>query len=50
MGKKIVTQFQEAQRAPGRINPRRNMPRLTKFKDKEKALKAKRKKQQVTYK
>ena len=45
MGKEIVTQVQEAQRVPGRINPRRNMPRhtvikLTKIKDKEKLLKA----------
>ena len=27
MGKEIATQVQEAQRVPGRINPRRNMPR-----------------------
>ena len=27
MGREIVTQFQEAQRVPYRINPRRNMPR-----------------------
>ena len=27
MGKEIVTQVQEAQRVPGRINPRRNTPR-----------------------
>ena len=45
MGKEIATQVQEAQRVPGRINPRRNMPRyiviqLTKIKDKEKLLKA----------
>ena len=26
MGKEIATQVQEAQRVPGRINPRRNMP------------------------
>ena len=26
MGKDIVNQVQEAQRAPGRINPRRNTP------------------------
>ena len=55
MGKKIATQFQEAQRVPGRINPRRNTPRqvvikLTKIKDKEKLLKATREKQQITYK
>ena len=44
MGKEIVTQVQEVQRVPGRINPRRNMPKnivikLTKIKDKEKLLK-----------
>ena len=49
MGKEIATQVQEAQRFPGRINPRRNMPRntvikLTKIKDKEKLLKATREK------
>ena len=45
MGKDIATQVQEAQRVPGRVNPRRNTPRhivikLTKVKDKEKLLKA----------
>ena len=45
MGKEISTQVQEVQRVPGRINPRRNMPRhmvikLTTTKDKEKLLKA----------
>ena len=55
MGKEIVTQIQEAQRVPYRINPRRNMPRhmlikLTKIKYKEKILKATREKQQITYK
>ena len=40
MGKEIATQVREAQRVPGRINPRRNTPRhivikLTKIKDKE---------------
>ena len=55
MGKETVTQVQEAQTVPGRINPRRNMPRhvvikLTKIKDKEKILKATREKQQITYK
>ena len=49
MGKEIATQVQEAQRVPGRINPKRNMPRhivikLTKIKDKEKLLKATREK------
>ena len=27
MGKEIIIQFQEAQRAPNRINPRQNIPR-----------------------
>ena len=49
MGKKIATQVQEEQRVPGRINPRKNMPRhivikLTKIKDKEKLLKTTREK------
>ena len=49
MGKEIVNQVQEAQRAPGRINPRRNTPRhivikLTKIKDRDKILKATREK------
>ena len=40
MGKKTVTQIQETQRVPGRINPRRNTPKhivikLTKIKDRE---------------
>ena len=43
MGKEIVNQVQEAQRVPGRINPRRNTPRhivfkLTKIKDRDKIL------------
>ena len=55
MGKEIATQVQEAQRVPGRVNPRKNTPRyivikLTKIKDKEKLLKATREKQQITYK
>ena len=50
MGKEIVNQVQEAQRVPGRINPRRNTLRhivikLTKIKDKDKTLKATREKQ-----
>ena len=54
MGKEIATQGQEEQRVPGRIKPRRNTPRhivikLTKIKDKEKLLKAKREIQQITY-
>ena len=41
MGNEIVNQVQEAQRVPGRINPRRNTPRhsvikLTKIKDRDK--------------
>ena len=52
---KRVSQVQEAQRVPYRINPRRNTPRhipikLTKIKHKERILKASRGKQQVTYK
>ena len=55
MGKEIVSQVQEAQRVPYRINPRRNMPRhilikLSKIKYKEKILEAARQKQQITYK
>ena len=55
MGKEIATQVQEAQRAPYRINPRRNTPRhivikLSKIKDKETLLKATREKQQIIYK
>ena len=54
VGKEIATQVQEAQRVPGRINPRRNRPRhivikLTKIKD-ENLLKAAREKRQITYK
>ena len=49
MGKKIATQVQEAQRVPGRINPRRNIPRhieikLAKINNKEKLLTATREK------
>ena len=55
MGKEIINQVQEVQRAPYRINPRRNTPRhilikLSKIKYKEKILKAAREKQQITYK
>ena len=54
MEKETVTQVQEVQRVPGRINPKRNMPRhivinLTNIKDKEKLLKATREKQQIAY-
>ena len=49
MGKESITQIQEAQRVPYKINPRRNTPRhilikLTKIKDQEKILKAPREK------
>ena len=49
MVKEIVNQVQEAQRVPGRINPRRNIPRhivikLTCIKDRDKILKATREK------
>ena len=55
MGKEPLTQIQEAQRVPYKINPRRNTLRhilikLTKIKDKEKILKAAREKKQITYK
>ena len=45
MGKEPLTQVQEAQRVPYKINPRRNTLRhilikLTKIKDKESILKA----------
>ena len=45
LGKEIVNQVQEAQRVPGRINPRRNTTRcimleLTKIKGKDKISKA----------
>ena len=52
MGKEIITQVQETQRVPNRINPRQNTPRhilikLTKIKYKEQILKAAREKQQI---
>ena len=55
MGKEIVSQAQEAQRVPYRINPRGNTPRhilikLSKIKYEEKILKAAREKQQIIYK
>ena len=55
MGKEIVNQVQEAQRVPGRINPRRNTLRhivikLAENKDRDKIIKATRDKQQTTYK
>ena len=53
MGKEIITQVQETQRVPNRINPGQNTPRhilikLTKIKHKEQILKAARGKQQIT--
>ena len=55
MGKEIDTQVQETQRAPNRINSRRNTPRhifikLTKIKQKEQVLKSARENQQITHK
>ena len=55
MGKEALTQIQEVQQVPYKINPRRNTQRhilinLTKIKDKEKILKADREKKQITYK
>ena len=55
MRKKIVTQVQEALRAPYRINSKRNTPRhklikLVKTKHREQILKAAREKQQITCK
>ena len=54
MEKEIITQVQETQRVPDRINQRRNTPRhilikLTKIKHKEQILKASREKQQITH-
>lgn len=53
--RKTVTQVQEAQRVPFRINQRKNTLRhrlikLTKVKEKEKTLKATGKKQEIKYK
>ena len=55
MEKEMITQIQETQRVPNRINPRQNTPRhilikLTKIKHKEQILKAAREKQQTTHK
>ena len=55
MGKEIITQVQETQRVPNRINPRWNSTRhilikLTKIKHKEQILKAARGKEQITHK
>ena len=54
MGKEIITQVQETQRVPNRINPRRStqniLIKLTKIKHNEQILKAAREKQQITHK
>ena len=55
MWKEIVTQVQETQRVPNRINPRQNtsgqiLIKLTKIKHKEQILKAARGKQQIPHK
>ena len=55
MGKEIITQVQETQRVPNKINPRQNIPghiliKLMKIKHKEQLLKAAREKQQVIHK
>ena len=55
LGKEIITQVQEIERVPNRINPRPNTPRhilikLTKIKHEEQILKASREKQQITHK
>ena len=55
MGKEIITQVQETQRVPNRINPSPNTTRhilikLTKIQHKEQILKAAREKQQITHK
>ena len=48
MGKEIVTQVQETQRVPNRINPGRNTPRQ--YQTQRTNLKAARAKQQITHK
>ena len=53
MGKEIITQVQETQRVPNRINPRQNTPRhilIKLIKHKEQILKAAREKQQIIHK
>ena len=54
-GKEIVTQIQEIQRVPNRINPKQTIPiyisiKLTKIKQIEQILTAAREKQQITHK
>ena len=53
--KEIDIPFQEGQRIPNKLDPKRTTPRhiiikMPKFKDKERILKAAREKQRVTYK
>ena len=55
LAKKIDMHFQEAQRTPKKLDPRKHTPRhiiitLPKVKDKERILKAAREKETVTYK
>ena len=55
MGKEIITQVQETQRVPNRINPKRNTPthlliKPNEIKHKEQILKTAREKQQITHK
>ena len=55
IGKEIITQVQETQKVPKRINPRSNTSRhifikLAKIKHKEQILKPARRKQQLTHK
>ena len=55
MGKEIITQVQETQRVPNRINLRQSTPRqilinFKKIKHKEQISKAAREKQQITHK
>ena len=55
MGKKIVNHVQEAQRVPGRINPRRTTPshieiKLAKIKDKSNKGKATNNIQRISHK
>ena len=52
LGKETVTEVQETQRVPYRINPQKNTPwhiviKMTKIKDKERILKTTREKQQI---
>ena len=55
MGKEIITQVQETQRVPNKINTRQNMLRhilikLMDIKNKEQILKTAREKQEITHK